>query len=83
MGFKPNPDFPETELEGSLRRAFVNHKADYVLMYRNSGQFLWDGVRLGVKNGWLEEKTVPIDDQETQVRYYLTATGKNHFGVKN
>lgn len=74
--------FSEKELEEALSRAFVTNKADYVFLYRNSGRFLLDGIKLGIKNEWLEEKFVVIDEQETQLRYYLTPVGKKHFGIE-
>lgn len=71
----------ESDLEASLKRAFVNGKADYIILDSRRGPFLWAGVKFGMERGWLAERFVEIDEQSSQLQYRLTDEGKRHFGV--
>jgi hypothetical protein len=72
----------ETEFEASLRRAFVEHHADFIMIDSRRHVFLIESAAYGVERGWLTEKFIELDEQSSQLRYRLTAAGKRHFGLK-
>lgn len=69
------------EYEASLRRAFVAGRADYIIIDDRRQRFLIEGADYGLRQGWLSAQQVDIDDQSTQIRYRLTAAGREHFGL--
>ena len=71
----------EQEFEASLRRAFVNGKADYVVLYSRRQLFLGESAMYGEQRGWLEGKFIELDEQSSEIRYRLTDKGKQHFGL--
>lgn len=73
--------YPEAELEAALQRAFVQHRADYIVIDSRRHQFLWEGARMGLDRGWLSCEVVEPDEQSTELRYRLTEAGRTHFGV--
>lgn len=73
--------YPENELEASLKRAFVDNRADYIILDDRRERFLIEGAMLGVEKGWLNEEFVEIDDQYSQLRCRLTEEGRKHFGL--
>jgi hypothetical protein len=75
--------YPVDEFEDSLRRAFVDGKADYIELDGNSGRFLHNCVGYGQEQGWLgpiKEDCIP-GDQWTVWQVRLTDYGKKYFGV--
>lgn len=74
--------FQREELEASLRRAFVDARADYVVLHsRRQGPFLFAAAELGLREGWLfEQPWHGVDyDQDFELRYRLTDKGREHF----
>lgn len=85
-------DFPENELEISLRRAFVEGErpgraADYIVVDGETtrNQFLTEGVRYGLAKGLIvhdkKASEAESDSQYTALCYRLTEKGKKHFGI--
>ena len=74
--------YPEQELEASLKRAFVDGKADYVVICSRRDRFLLESAMFGVLNNWLSEELKELDEQSSELRFRLTEEGKKHFGVK-
>ena len=83
--------FPKSELEDSLKRAFVSNKADFIIVDGQTlrSEFLRESINLGLSENWIETSK-PIDEDETlgagQGQYYaytyrLTKKGKKYFGV--
>ena len=70
------------EHEAALRRAFVDGRCDYIVIDSIHQRFQMDGVRAGLKCGWLTGEEKQIDEQDTQLRYRLTDTGRAHFGLQ-
>lgn len=81
--FMSNKDYPNSDLEASLKRAFVNKGFDSILMDGRVAQneFLRDGVNYGIKQGWLKLDHETNESQYTAMAYVLTAKGKKHFGL--
>ena len=73
--------YQENELEAALLRAFVDNRADFILLDDRRERFLIESATLGVEKGWLSEEFIEIDDQYSQLRYRLTDEGKRHFGL--
>jgi hypothetical protein len=73
-------------MEASLKRAFVDHEADYIIVDNLHHRFLIASAQFGVAQGWLSEKLEeppPWPSQDGgQLEYRLTDEGKKHFGVK-
>ena len=76
-------DYSKDELEGALKRAFVDHRADFVIIDSRRQQFLIASAQLGKDNGWLFEEFVQYDEQSSALHYRLTDKGKEHFGLKD
>ncbi len=74
-------EYKEAELEAAIKRAFVDHRADFVIIDSHRDRFLIASAQLGVNKGWLSEKFVEIDEQSSQLQYRLTSEGKIHFGL--
>lgn len=73
--------YQDDELEAALKRAFVDGKADYIILDDRRQRFLIESACLGVEKGWLDEEFVEIEEQYSQLRYRLTDDGRKHFGV--
>lgn len=71
----------EEEFEASLRRAFVDGKADYVAIYSRREQFLLESANYGVERGWLTGKLEQQDEQSSRYCFRLTDEGRAHFGL--
>jgi hypothetical protein len=72
----------EEEFEASLRRAFVDHKCDYIVLYDRRQQFLFESAAYGQEKGWLTAiEEVELDEQSTEWRLRLTPEGRQHFGL--
>lgn len=77
----PQYSYPEAELEAALRRAFVQHRADYILIDNRRDRFLCESAKLGLDRGWISGEVLELE-QSTEVRYRLTEGGRTHFGVE-
>ena len=73
--------YQENELEAALLRAFVDNRADFILLDDRRERFLIESATLGVEKGWLSDEFIEIDDQYSPLRYRLTDEGKRHFGL--
>jgi len=73
-------DYTKQDLEDSLRRAFVDGKADFILYdgHEARNEFLREGITLGLENGWLVGKE-KNEEQWTTIEYRLTEKGKEYF----
>lgn len=82
---KPSPDYTniESEFEASLRRAFVDGHADYIVLYDRRERFLWESVWYAQEQGWLNDGKLlsDADEQSSEARFRLTAKGREHFGL--
>ena len=70
-------------LEDSLRRAFVDGKADYIVYDGHTARkkFLREAFELGRDMEWLDEGQEGGDEQWTTIKYRLTPEGKKYFGL--
>jgi len=71
----------KAEYEASLRRAFVDGKADYIYITSKRQRFLLECAGYGITQGWLTEKLHEPDDQTAVLVYRLTPEGEKYFGV--
>ena len=72
----------EQEWEAALRRAFVDRRADSIVLYDRRERFLLESAAYGERMGWLEGRLVELDEQSTEERYRLTSEGRKHFGLE-
>jgi len=80
------------ELETSLRKAFVDDGADFIILDGQTArsEFIRDGINHGLKKGWLcqgedidEDKVLGQGrGQYCAYTYRLTDKGKRYFGIK-
>ena len=77
----PGYDTIEQEFEASLRRAFVDGKADYIVLYSRRHKFRYESAAYGALQGWLDEEFIEVDEQSSELHYRLTEDGKKHFGL--
>lgn len=80
---------PESELISSLRRAFVERKADFIIAdgFALRDQFLRESLQLGLNRGWLcQGKSIDEDralgagrGQYSALTYRLTTEGRKYF----
>ena len=80
----PGYESIEEEFEASLRRAFVDDKADYIVLYDRRERFLWESAAYGTERGWLDSGTLlsDADEQSSEMRFRLTDKGRLHFGAR-
>lgn len=72
----------EAEFEATLRRAFVDRHADFIRLFDRRETYLWESVRYGRQQGWLDDgELVQMDEQSSEARFRLTAKGRKHFKV--
>lgn len=82
----------EEEFEASLRRAFVDGKANYLWVdsareppylwvYSARERFRIESAAYGVERGWLEADLVEVHAHFSYVMWTLTDFGKKHFGL--
>lgn len=81
--------YPENELISSLRRAFVDGKANFIIADGQTlrGQFLRESLQLGLNRGWLRQGVSINEDstlgrgrgQYSALTYRLTDEGKRYF----
>lgn len=82
---KRKKDWTNKDLEDSLRRAFVEGDADYIVAdghtFRNP--FLVDVINYGVKKGILDDGGELIEySQWAEYHYRLTPKGRKYFDLK-
>jgi hypothetical protein len=75
-------DSIEQEFEASLRRAFVDHRADFIIIDDRRQRFRGESATFGEERGWLNGRLVQLDDQTSEIRYRLTESGRAHFGLE-
>lgn len=71
--------FPDPDKEAMLRRAFVDDRADFIIV---SSRRQVEGIlaaAYGVAQGWLTGRLNDDDEQSTYVVYRLTEAGRKHF----
>lgn len=73
--------YTESELEDSLKKAFVDHKSDYIVIYDRHNKFLCESAALGVECGWLSEQFIQHDEQSSELRFRLTDVGARYFNL--
>ena len=69
------------ELEDSLRCAFVDRHADYIVIDSRRQEFLISSANYGVSREWLKGQIVEHDRQSSSWMLTLTDKGKEHFGL--
>lgn len=69
------------EYEAALRRAFVEHHADYIVISSRREQFQIESANYGIGQGWLTGRLDERDEQSTAWICRLTDEGRKHFGV--
>lgn len=74
---------PESEYEGSLRRAFVDNEADFITLDSNPhGQrFLAACAAWAIDKGWLFHDYTVDEGQTLVSKFRLTKQGEDHFGL--
>lgn len=87
------PEFQEADLEGALRRAFMDRKADFIVVDGHDlrSEFLRESLALGLTQGWLvKDKNIDEDDWLGRSRgqwyaftYRLSKKGKKYFGISD
>lgn len=79
----PYVDRLPADYEISLRRAFVDARADYIVLDSKHQGFQFQGAQYGRKRGWLSEDRQESErEQYTRLVYRLTPAGRRHFGRK-
>lgn len=75
-------DLSNTEKEAMLRRAFVDGRADFVMISSRREWRQIQSVNYGVDQGWLKSQWHDEDEQSTYITYRLTPDGRKHFGLR-
>lgn len=70
------------EYEAALRRAFVERRADYIVIDSRRQEFQIKSASYGIDRGWLSGSIVESDPQSTAWVLRLTEAGREHFGVQ-
>ena len=71
------------EYEAALRRAFVDGRADYIVITSRREQFQIEAANFGLDLGWLRGEWDTRDEQSTAWVLRLTSEGRKHFGLEN
>ncbi|HEB47319.1 MAG TPA: hypothetical protein ENI22_02515 [Candidatus Pacearchaeota archaeon] len=71
------------ELEASIRRAFVDNRADFIVFdgHTMRNEFLRDSINYGLEQGLLRKGETIEEEQWTTIRYRLSDKGKKYFGI--
>jgi hypothetical protein len=69
------------EPEAALRRAFVDHHADYIVITSRRQQFQIESANYGIGQGWLKGEWDERDEQSAAWICRLTDQGRKHFGL--
>ena len=83
--FEPSPGYQtfEQEFESRTRKAFVDNRADHIIIDSKRDKFQMSMVAYGQVKGWFDEGEYDEGDpQWPVVLYRLTPAGKAHFGLK-
>jgi hypothetical protein len=75
-------DYTVAELEAALRRAFVDRRADYIVLTSRYQRFQIASANHGIDQGWLRGAWDDSDEQSTAFICRLTDAGRKHFGLK-
>lgn len=70
-----------SEYESALRRAFVDKRADYIVITSRRERFQIEAVNFGIEQGWLKGEWDESDEQSSAFVCRLTDSGKQHFGI--
>jgi len=62
--------------EAMLYRAFVEHRADYIVITSRLQRTQIQSAEYGVERGWLKKTVVDTDEQSTAWVYRLTQKGR-------
>jgi hypothetical protein len=76
-----NYELPDSEKEAMLRRAFVDHRADYIVISSRREWRQIESANYGVARGWLKSEWHEEDEQSAYVKYRLTPEGRKYFGL--
>ena len=71
------------EWEASLRRAFVDNRADYIVLTSRREEFLLKSANYGINRGWLTGTFEGPDVQSMALVCRLTKEGRKHFGLED
>jgi hypothetical protein len=71
-----------SEYEGALRRAFVEKRADYIVLTSRRERFQAEAMNYGINQGWLKGEWDERDEQSTAFVCRLTFAGRMHFGLE-
>ena len=69
------------EYEASLRRAFVERRADFIVITSRRERFQIEAANYGVDQGWLKGEMDTRDEQSSVWVCRLTDKGREHFGL--
>lgn len=72
----------EAEYEAALKRAFVDRRADYIVITSRREQFQAESANYGIDQGWLSGEWDDRDEQSTAFVCRLTPEGRKHFGLE-
>jgi hypothetical protein len=71
----------QVEYEAALRRAFVEHRADFIVLSSHRDQFRIESANYGVDQGWINGEWDELDEQNTVWIGRLTDKGRERFGL--
>ena len=69
-----------TEMEAMIRKAFVDGKADCIVITSRREQTQILTVNYGITQGWLDAEWDTSDEQSTAYVARLTPLGRKYFG---
>lgn len=69
------------DYEDSLRKAFVDHRADYIVITSRREQYQIQAANYGLDQGWLYSQMDSTDEQSSAWVLRLTDKGKEYFGI--
>ena len=72
---------PDNEKEAMLRRAFVDHRADYIIIESRRERRQIESAAYGEERGWLKSAWRGDDPQSRYLEYRLTDEGREYFGI--
>ena len=73
--------YTNEEFEDSLRRAFVERRADFIVITSRRERFQIGAANYGVDQGWLVGRMDTRDEQSSAWVCRLTDKGREYFGV--
>ena len=68
------------ECEAALRRAFVDRRADFIVITSRRERFQIESANYGIDQGWLRGDWDERDEQSVAWVLRLTDAGRKHFG---